>query len=240
MSLDRALQRLATQIDSGRDAKLRMRLGTVDSYTPGSAEVSVVVGGDTVDAPFISGYTPAVGDRVIVLFNAGSPIVIGASGATPVSGGGNAIEAMGYFTASDPSAFDGSEFRVPIDTADEFSTTPGYFTVLGSPGFTVRVEQDGLYQCAIWLNPFGAVGDIIRALIDSGGTLLGAELPGYGITAADTGTGLITVSTDVHVCSGGVTDFGINLIAVSGAGPFGLSQARMTIVKFAGAVPPLS
>lgn len=145
---------------------------------------------------------------------------------------GNAIEAFGFFTASDPSAFDGSEFRVPIDTIDTLSTTPGFFTLSGDANFEVIVAEDGAYQCAVWLNPFGANGDVIRALIEAGASLLG-EPTGYGIADADTGTAQITVSTEVHVCTAGTT-FAINLKAITGSGPFGVSQARMTIVKFAG------
>lgn len=84
-NLKRAIRRATvnlTTVPASVSANVRAMLGRVASVTAGAAadghdQVTVTVGGDTVAAPYLSSYSPAVGDTVLVLFLDGSPVIAG-------------------------------------------------------------------------------------------------------------------------------------------------------------------
>ena len=76
-----------------------MILGTITAYTSGTG-VQVQVDGEdsgtTKNYQFLSSYTPAVGDRVILEEISGSYVIVGKVASTPDSGGGGSGPTIQY------------------------------------------------------------------------------------------------------------------------------------------------
>lgn len=94
--LEKALQRVAAGMDGGPKPMVRHRTGTVTAYTAGELTVSVQIGQDTIDAPFLATFTPTVGDMVSVLINNGSPVVLGPVNKVPAASSGGVIGTAQY------------------------------------------------------------------------------------------------------------------------------------------------
>ena len=104
-----------------------MILGTITAYTSGTG-VQVQVDGEdsgtTKNYQFLSSYTPAVGDRVILEEISGSYVIVGKVASTPDSGGGGSGPTIQYGSKTTTYVNANSFFLVNIYYGSEFDGIP--------------------------------------------------------------------------------------------------------------------
>lgn len=104
-----------------------MILGTITAYTSGTG-VQVQVDGEdsgtTKNYQFLSSYTPAVGDRVILEEISGSYVIVGKVASTPDSGGGGSDYTIQYGTKASTSVNANSALLIDIYYDSEFDGVP--------------------------------------------------------------------------------------------------------------------
>lgn len=104
-----------------------MILGTITAYTSGTG-VQVQVDGEdsgtTKNYQFLSSYTPAVGDRVILEEISGSYVIVGKVASTPDSGGGGSDHTIQYGTRASSGVNANSALQINIYYDSEFDGIP--------------------------------------------------------------------------------------------------------------------
>lgn len=84
-ALDKAIRKATVNLTTPPQrvsADVRAMLGAI--ATVNGDQVTVTVGADTIPSPYLSGYTPTVGDLVLVLFLKGAPVIAGKITGQPV------------------------------------------------------------------------------------------------------------------------------------------------------------
>lgn len=120
---------LVIGVSSAPDS-LSPREGTVAVAPSGSDTVQVNTSRGTVDATFLSSYSPVVSDRVRLLWQAGSPTILGKVGVSPAPVGPDLDP--GETPAAPPSRGDaGSEVFAPLDSGTWSTGTRSWNSYLG-------------------------------------------------------------------------------------------------------------
>lgn len=134
-----------------------MILGTITAYTSGTG-VQVQVDGEdsgtTKNYQFLSSYTPAVGDRVILEEISGSYVIIGKVASTPDSGGGGSGPTIQYGSRTTSSVNASSFLQINIYYGSEFDSIPTVTATMTSATYATAMGNISLTITAVYKDHF--------------------------------------------------------------------------------------
>ena len=134
-----------------------MILGTITAYTSGTG-VKVQVDGEdsgtTKNYQFLSSYTPAVGDRVILEEISGSYVIVGKVASTPDSGGGGSGPTIQYGSRTTTNVNASSFLLVNIYYDSEFDSIPTVTASMTSSTYATAMGNISLVIYAVYKDHF--------------------------------------------------------------------------------------